>query len=84
MFAKWLDTLVEEKGLELDEAIETHFGTVSLSFVVEHMKIASREEQQQIKTILVKIDFLNGDVMDFFRHCAGALETQASEYIAIC
>jgi len=77
-FAKWLDTFVEEKGLDREQSFEVEgpvWGTnwIPLEVVIEHMKIASKQEQQQIKEIIVKIDFKNGDVMHFFKHLAGAL-----------
>ena len=34
---------------------------------------APAREQDGIKTMLVRIDFANGDVMDYFKHLAGAL-----------
>jgi len=33
----------------------------------------SQDEQKAIKNILVKIDFQNGNIMDFFKHLAQAI-----------
>jgi len=41
--------------------------------VMEHIMIASDAEKAQIKNILVKIDFANGDVNHFFEHLAHGL-----------
>lgn len=77
-FATWLDTFVDEKGLDT-EHIFTKQGPVwgdniiPLSVVLAEVKNTSAAEQQGIKNMLVKIDFANGDVMHFFDHLAGAL-----------
>ena len=34
---------------------------------------APQNEQAGIKTMIVKIDFLNGDVIDYFKHLARAI-----------
>jgi tRNA pseudouridine-54 N-methylase len=46
---------------------------MTVEVVVEHILIASKEEQKQIRTMLVRIDFHNGDVLDFFKHLAKAI-----------
>ena len=77
MFEKWLDTLVEEKELDTEDVFEVEgasgMNLIPLGVVIEHIKIAPAHEQRQIKNILVKIDFANGDVMHFFNHLAGAI-----------
>lgn len=78
-FATWLDTFVDEKGLDVDHVFEietddfwgTHF--IPLAVVIEAAKNASAAEQKQIKDIVVQIDFRNGDVMHFFTHLAKGL-----------
>lgn len=76
-FNQWLDTFVEEKGLNLDFEFvkDGEFGPnyISLAVLIEHMKIAPSKEQNAIKNMIVRIDFANGDVMDFFDHLAGAI-----------
>ena len=76
-FAKWLDTLVKEKELDGDHVFEvggsSGLNFIPLAVVVENIKITTRQEQQQIKDILVRIDFASGDVMHFFNHLAQAL-----------
>lgn len=77
MFDKWLDTFIDEKALDTEEVftVEGPSGPnyIPLGVVIEHIKIAPAHEQQAIKDMLVKIDFCNGDVLDFFRHLAGAI-----------
>lgn len=76
-FDKWLDTFIEEKGLDLEHIFEvegplcTNF--IPLGNVVEAMKLAPPHEQKEIKAMVVRIDFANGDVMHFFGHLAKAL-----------
>ena len=76
-FNKWLDTFVEEKGIDLGQILEiktennTHYFEVGN--VIENIKATTPEEQEEIKNMIVKIDFYNGDVVDYFKHLAQAL-----------
>lgn len=76
-FSKWLDTLISEKNIDTDAMIEVEgdsgLNMIPVSIVLDHIKATSEQERQQIKTILVKIDFANGDVLHFIKHLAGAL-----------
>ena len=71
---KWLKTLVEEKGLntnhifEVEHKGEIHF--IEFGYLIEVILKSSKEEQKQIKNILVQIDFKNGDIMHFLNHLA--------------
>lgn len=74
-FNKWLETLVEEKELDLFHNFEvtSEGGTwnlIPLASVVEYCQGLDPEGQAQVKKTLVQIDFRNGDVMDFFRYIA--------------
>lgn len=77
MFNQWLDTLIEEKNINLDEQfqVEGKSGTNYMQYynVVEAIKKTSPQEQAGIKNTLVKIDFANGDIRHFFRHLAQAI-----------
>lgn len=73
----WIDRFVSEKELDTEHTFEVE-GTsgpnfIPLAVVVEHIKIATAQEQKQIKDVLVKIDFANGNVMHFFNHLAQAI-----------
>jgi len=76
-FDEWLDTLVEEKGYNVEQFItvegESGQNIMSLEIVLEAIKKACQEDKKKIKNMLVKIDFHNGDCMHFFKHLAGAL-----------
>lgn len=76
-FNKWIDTFIEEKGIDT-EYLLTVDGLLGKNYipvgcVIEAMKEAPKNEQQAIKNMIVKIDFVNGDVIDFFRHLAEAI-----------
>ena len=76
-FNKWLDTFIEEKGIDLEQVIEiktennTHYFEVGN--IIANIKATTPEEQAGIKDMIVEIDFHNGDVVDYFRHLAQAL-----------
>jgi len=74
----YLNNLISEKAninmetpIEVEGASGTNF--MSVGIVVEHILIASKAEQNAIKTMLVKIDFHNACVLDYFKHLAQAL-----------
>lgn len=75
-FTKWFETFLEEKNLpfesfELNNSGEVHF--IDTDIVIEAIKGAPAAEQNGIKNMLVKIDFLNGNVNHYFQHLAQAL-----------
>lgn len=76
-FNQWLDTFIQEKGIDLDYTFTiedegiTHI--FELGNVIENIKTTSIEEQNAIKDMIVKIDFNNGDVVDYFKHLSKAL-----------
>ena len=76
-FNKWIDTFIEEKGIDTESILEVEglLGTnyIPVGCVIEAMKNAPFSEQKAIKNMIVKIDFVNGDVVDFFRHLAQAI-----------
>lgn len=78
-FATWLDTFIDEKGLNTERVFEVdtddfwQHHTIPFGVVVEAAKNATTHEQAQIKNTIVRIDFLNGDPMHFFAHLAKGL-----------
>lgn len=76
-FSKWLDTLISEKNIDTDQMIEVEgnggLNMIPVSIVLDAIKATCDQERAQIKTILVKIDFANGDVLHFIKHLAKAL-----------
>ena len=73
----WIDRFVSEKGLDTEHTFEVEGASgpnfIPLAVVIEHIKIATKQEQAQIKNVLVKIDFVNGNAMHFFEHLAKAV-----------
>lgn len=76
-FNTWLDTLVSEKGIDTDQELDVEgpsgLNFMPLSMVLDAIKCAPLSEQRGIKAMLIRIDFTNGDIMDYFKHLAQAL-----------
>ena len=77
IFSKWLDTFVEEKGLDTDEILEVEGASgmnwIPLEVLLDAIKTTSRQEQIAIKAVIVKLDFINADCLDYFKHLAKAI-----------
>ena len=76
-FSKWLETFLSEKGIDGETilAVEGPSGenAIPVACLVDLMKQAPKLDQPGIKSMIVKIDFRNGDVLDYFRHLARAV-----------
>ena len=76
-FANWLDTFLDEKGIDLDQVVEAEgpsgLNSIPVACLVDLMKQAPKSEQTAIKATIVKIDFCNGDVLHYFKHLAHAV-----------
>ena len=76
-FKSWLLTFIDEKGIDMEDAliVEGPSGEnyIPVGSLVEAMIQAPTNEQRGIKDMVVKIDFRNGDVMDYFRYLARAI-----------
>ena len=76
-FTKWINTFIEEKNINLEDTFEVEgpSGTnvIPYGVIVEHILIAPKHEQANIKNVIVNIDFRNGDVKHFFRHLGKAI-----------
>ncbi|OIR24875.1 hypothetical protein [Bathymodiolus thermophilus thioautotrophic gill symbiont] len=74
---KYLNNLIEEKGIDINTIFEiegkTGVNLITLEVVIEHILIAVKKDQQAIKKTLVEIDFVNADVLDFFKHLAKSI-----------
>ena len=74
-FDKWIDTLIEEKDLDLEYMFEVKgpvygMNMIPLESVIEQIKAFHPQTQKMTKKRLVEIDFKNGDVMHFFGYIA--------------
>tara|TARA_R110000782_G_scaffold30776_4_gene76375 strand:- start:1995 stop:2237 length:243 start_codon:yes stop_codon:yes gene_type:complete len=76
-FATWIDTFVAEKNINDSQIFEVDgmsgLNMIPVAVLVEALKATSANEQAAIKKMIVKIDFLNGDVLDYFKHLAKAI-----------
>lgn len=76
-FQTWFQIFVTEKGLDPEQVIVVEGPSgpnhMPLQIVFDAILSTAGAEQRGIKDVIVKIDFRNGDVVDFFRHLAQAL-----------
>jgi hypothetical protein len=78
-FKTWLLTFVDEKGLNTDFVFEVEgsgWGTnfIPLNSVIDYILLNSdAETKSNIKGIIVRLDFLNMDVMPYFKQIASAM-----------
>ncbi len=81
-FNQWLDTFIEEKGIDTDHTFEFDKkdldidAQANMNFIVETHAVISwikkldPETKAKIKDNFVKIDFFNGDPMHFMEFMA--------------
>jgi hypothetical protein len=76
-FKTWFNTFNQEKGIDPETNIEVEgpSGTnfMTLQNVFDAILATSASEQAGIKAMIVKIDFRNGDVVDYYKHLAKAI-----------
>jgi hypothetical protein len=77
-FQKWFSTFLEEKEVNLNYnfTVEGESGPnfMSVQNVVDYINNnATPQQQKGIKDMIVKIDFVNGSVIDYFIHLAQPL-----------
>jgi len=79
-FKNWLDTFIKEKEFSMENTFEINkkgcLNIMSYQTIYEHILITTKEEQEKIKKTIIKIDFLNGDILHFFRHLGQAIATK--------
>ena len=72
---KYFRTLLSEKNISLDTVLEVEgaewgMNIIPVECVVEFMENADRATQTKMRNTLIKIDFQNGDVLDFITYIA--------------
>jgi hypothetical protein len=76
-FNTWITTFLAEKCIDLETTVEAvgASGTnwIPIGCLVDLMKLAPKHEQARIKDMLVRIDFRNGNVLDYLKHLAKAV-----------
>lgn len=75
-FQKWFKTFLEEKEVDLSEFLTAD---IQVGDVCQAIFNAPNHEQVSIKKMIVKIDFYNGNVVDYFKHLAQALMPEQVE-----
>jgi len=67
---QYLTNLIEEKGFSTDDTInlEGHYG-LTWNMLIDFIEQAP-EYHKTIRTTLVKIDYMNGDVFRYLTHLA--------------
>ena len=76
-FNEWFDTFLSERELpsrqwEITDA-EGAWHLISSEVVIEAIHGASAHEQKAIKAMIIRIDFVAGDILGYFKHLAKAL-----------
>lgn len=73
-FNKWLGVFIEEKELPMGHAFEFEnddgYNLMPLEVVIEYLRNQSNDIKNKVKSKIVEIDFLNGDIMKFFEYIA--------------
>lgn len=76
-FSKWLETFIDEKGIDCEIVLNVEgpsgVNAIPVSCLIAAIHLAPAHEQAGIKAMIVRIDFRNGDVLDYFRHLAQAI-----------
>tara|TARA_R110002153_G_scaffold71682_3_gene187822 strand:+ start:1413 stop:1646 length:234 start_codon:yes stop_codon:yes gene_type:complete len=71
---KYLNTLISEKNINTETIfeVEGESGTnfIPLAVVIEYISTMPESMQDKVRTQLVKIDFHNGNVLNFFEYIA--------------
>ena len=76
-FTTWLNTFIDEKGIDREDVIEAKgqsgMNLIPVGCLLEAMEQAPTREQATIAIMLQKIDFANGNVMHYLTHLAQAI-----------
>ena len=76
-FKNWIETYCSEKQIDMEQVLEVSgrsgANCIPIGCLIESMISTSSAEQSAIKAMIVKIDFVNGDVLHYFRHLAQAI-----------
>jgi hypothetical protein len=76
-FNEWLDTFLDEKGIDLEQEIEVEgdsgINYLTVGIVIEHMKVANSAEQMLLHDRFVRLDFYNQPIVPFIEHLAQAI-----------
>ncbi|MDD4969818.1 MAG: hypothetical protein PHT07_10365 [Paludibacter sp.] len=69
-FRGWLETFLDEKGIGVEHTFEydisNNFVMVSVGAIVDQVCYSDAHTKETVKQKIVEIDFVNGNVLDFF------------------
>lgn len=73
----YLATLLEEKGIDLDQDLDIE-GQINLTpaVVIEFVDQLPAKTQENIQVTFEKIDFMNGNIMHFLKYLASGMAGQ--------
>lgn len=77
-FEKWLKTFIAEKNIDPELILEVEgpeLGTnlIPVEVLIDAICSAPRVEREAIRKMMIRIDFMNGNILDYFRHLAKAI-----------
>lgn len=77
-FSTWLNTFIDEKQIDREQVLEVEgpvYGTnyIPVQCVLDLILTTAKEEQRAIKDMMVKIDYVNGDIVRYLKHLAQAI-----------
>jgi hypothetical protein len=76
-FATWFNTFLDEKRIDREQVLTVDGpsgpNSIPVGALIDAILQAPVSEQENIKAAIVVIDFVNGDVLHFFRHLAQAI-----------
>jgi hypothetical protein len=82
-FNNWIDTLVEEKNVDLEECFEVEgpsgTNTIPYGVIIEHIKIAPTSEQRKIKDVWCKdLELVDEDTITKYSDCVNYINLDLS------
>ena len=84
-FKNWIDTFIEEKNLPMEDTFTIDkngtMNIMSYKTIYEHILIANDDEQKQIKNMIVQIDYMNGNILNFFQHLGKLISKEVAWYL---
>ena len=72
----YFERFIEEKNISGQMLeVEGNSGTnlIPVEVLIDYILIAPKHEQEAIKNMLIKIDFLNGNIVDYLKYLAKAI-----------
>jgi hypothetical protein len=76
-FKRWLDLFLDEKALDREHIFSVNgpsgMNQIPLGCLVDVILTAPENEKAMIKDTLVRIDFRNGNVLDYFKFLCGKI-----------